>query len=301
MELSGAFLIETSQEAQRSSNAPLRRIFDVPDRLQELVETVPMDGRFGSLVGRYCPQGWSPARLVEAVRRGDWGSLTPVAPRVVRKWFGKQPEVLLRLGTQFMVRKTEKLFILWCRRGLSVTVLGPDGAGKSTLAAGIQSSFYFPARVVYMGLFQRTFSERYPRPVRVVILLGMTRARYLVAVHHCSRGRLVMFDRYTYDAMLSLSQLMPWHRRWYYWILAHACPPPHEAIMLDVSGEIMYARKGEFSVAELEAERVCFLRLQEQVPGLHVVDATRPVEVVRADVVSWIWQRYTAHWRKPWK
>ena len=40
----------------------------------------------------------------------------------------------------------------WRRRGISVALLGPDGAGKTTLAGEIDNSFIFPVRRVYMGL-----------------------------------------------------------------------------------------------------------------------------------------------------
>src|SRR5947208_14851621 len=49
-------------------------------------------------------------------------------------------------------RLMDKLWDLRRRRGLSIALLGPDGAGKSTLAMGIQHSFVFPVRLVYMGL-----------------------------------------------------------------------------------------------------------------------------------------------------
>ncbi len=178
-------------------------------------------------------------------------------------------------------------------RGLSVALLGPDGAGKSTLAAGIQHSFQVPARVLYMGLGADSQDSpgwllRLGRVGRLLTIWG----RYLNARYDQVRGRLVIFDRYTYDALLTPSEGLTRFSRLSRWVRAHACPPPDLAVLLDVPGDVMYQRKGEHSPAHLEAERQRFLALRERIPQMVVVDATRAAETVRADVIEEIQRRY---------
>ncbi len=173
--------------------------------------------------------------------------------------------------------------------GMSVALLGPDGAGKSTLAAGIQQSFQVPVRVLYMGLGSDhqsgpAWTRRLGRAGRLLTLWG----RYLNARYYQAHGRLVIFDRYTYDALLTPSEGLTWIGRLSRWIRAHACPAPDLAVLLDVPGDVMYQRKGEHSPAHLEAERQRFLALRERIPQMVVVDATRAAETVHADVIDQI-------------
>lgn len=183
-------------------------------------------------------------------------------------------------------------------RGLSVTLLGPDGAGKSTLADGIQQSFQVPARVLYMGLggdhqAEPIWIRKLGRTGRLLILWG----RYLSARYHQTRGRLVIFDRYTYDALLAPPEGMTRIARLSRWVRAHACPSPDLAVLLDVPGDVMYQRKGEHSPTHLEDERRRFLALRARIPQMVIVDAARPAELVQADVIDQIQQRYTAQER----
>lgn len=180
--------------------------------------------------------------------------------------------------------------------GMSVALLGPDGAGKSTLAAGIQQSFQVPVRVLYMGLGSDhqsgpAWTRRLGRAGRLLTLWG----RYLNARYYQAHGRLVIFDRYTYDALLTPSEGLNRIGRLSRWVRAHACPAPDLAVLLDVPGDVMYQRKGEHSPAHLEAERQRFLALRERIPQMVVVDATRVAETVRADVIDQIQRRYATH------
>jgi thymidylate kinase len=186
-------------------------------------------------------------------------------------------------------------------RGVSIAVLGPDGAGKSTVAEGIQTSFFFPVRSVYMGLGDDRIAPiaRVRVPGRALVLALTLLWRYVTAQYHQARGRLVIFDRYSYDALHTASQAVTWRARMGAWLLAHSCPMPDLVLVLDVPGEVMYRRKGERNPASLEAERQRLLALQHRVRRLQVVDATRSQDAVRTDVVGRIWSLYTSRWSAP--
>jgi thymidylate kinase len=183
---------------------------------------------------------------------------------------------------------------------VSVALLGTDGAGKSTLAAAIQRSFYFPVHRVYMGLWQ----ARQPRETTVLQRPGLrilgaalklagrmplSWRGYLIGRCHEALGRVVIFDRYVYDALVTSQHTTGRLRRWYLRLLGHSCPAPDLVLVLDAPGEMMFARKAEHTPEILEMRRQELLAVSKHIPHVQIVDATRAESVVRADVLGRIW------------
>jgi len=181
-------------------------------------------------------------------------------------------------------------------RGMTVALLGPDGVGKSTLLAGLAAAYPVPVRQIYMGMWQGAGQPGYTRLDAVrAILVRPFRVWWRVACGavHVTRGRVVVFDRYTYDALLPVTGSWPLLKRPYFWILAHLAPRPDLVLVLDLPGEVAFARKGESTPERLEAVRQGFLALVPRL-GAEVVDAAASPEQVRADVVARIWRRHRA-------
>jgi thymidylate kinase len=116
--------------------------------------------------------------------------------------------------------------------------------------------------------------------------------RYLESLRHRSLGRLVVFDRYVYDAMLPPTGSLVQLKRLYFWVLSRLCPAPHLVLVLDVPGRVMHLRKAEHDVERLEADREQFRRLLGRLANAELVDADRPADVVLTDVLDRIWRRY---------
>jgi ADP-heptose:LPS heptosyltransferase/GT2 family glycosyltransferase/O-antigen/teichoic acid export membrane protein/thymidylate kinase len=277
-------------------------------RLQELADGARTDSPLARLSGFACPRDWNAARLLESARWGDWDALTHLAPRFALGWRRRQPIRAWWRGTCNHAGQWLEIPLVRLRRpGVSVALLGPDGAGKSTLAADISHRFYFPVRSVYMGLWKsgRAESEaNRQHPVAWIVGRGieiagrMPRAwgRYLVARQHQLLGRMVIFDRYVYDALISSHQPMGRLKRIYMWVLCHSCPAPDLVLVLDAPGEVMFARKGEDSPEALEAQRQSLLALSGRIPHAQVVDTAREAALVRADVLNRIWREYRHRW-----
>ena len=99
-----------------------------------------------------------------------------------------------------------------------------------------------------------------PRPKRAVNVPGrelgalLLRAwgPCLIGRYHQARGRLVIFDRYTCNALMAAPARGDWRSRAYYWLLGHGCPAPDLTFVLDASGSVM-SPKGEHSPEQLES------------------------------------------------
>jgi hypothetical protein len=268
-------------------------------RLSLLARTAGTDTMLARLVDSLCPPGWSADRIVASARAAEWARLAELGPGLTAAWRRRRrTDVCRRTVANTCRRWSGKAIRLVRRRGLTVALLAPDGAGKSTLTTALEGSFYFPVRSIRMGLYQAGRARRSPR-VRGLGLAGELCgqwARWAKGAYHERRGRLVLFDRYTYDALLPRrfpNRRVGGVRRW---LLGHACPPPDLVVMLDAPAEVLFERKGEKTVALLEEQRQAYRALLARPPRAVVVDASRDAEQVRSEVTAVIWREYVRRW-----
>lgn len=270
-------------------------------RLQDLASEARPDTPWARAIGPICPPAWTLERIIDAVVHGDWTALEDLGPNMEAMWTRRDRSgVAVRNITGRIRRFFEKPLVFLTRPGFTVALLGPDGTGKSTVATSIAQSFPFPTRKIYMGLWQGPPRRRPPFIPGADLLgrLAFAWRRYLIGQLHRARGRLVLFDRYSYDAMLGPGDRLSRRERLYLSLIARSCPAPDLVLVLDVPGEVAYARKGEHDVAHLERDRRRFLALADHIPHLEIVDADRPAETVCREVTARIWERYQARWRR---
>jgi hypothetical protein len=178
-------------------------------------------------------------------------------------------------------------------RGLTLAVLAPDGAGKSTLVGRLRQDLPLPVRQLYMGLFSRD------QPVPAVPVPGFGSLvrlvrqwrSYLTSRRFRRGGAVVLCDRYCYDALVPGSGTDTWVRRRRSWLLGHACPPPDLTVVLDAPGTVLHHRKPEHEPSDLERRRQGYLALAHRF-GWRVVDASRSAEEVEGELSRIIWRAY---------
>jgi len=264
-------------------------------RLQLLCRQIEDKSYISQLLDQYGSPDMNWSDLSTLIKNGEWTKLLAQREAIANHLAGLEP-----LGTSWRRIRDRLLRKLQCGAGYlrprapSIALLAPDGAGKSTLANGIQESFHFPVRLLYMGLYQKQerSDQKKIKGLGLAHKLVQQWQRYLFSRHYRACGKLVIFDRYSYDALLPSPRPPKLKSRIHRWLLAHCCPPPDLILFLDAPGEMLYARKGEHNPAALEKQRQGYLRLRSKLPQMVVVDATLGAESVRKEVTGLIWQQY---------
>src|SRR5260221_2563134 len=210
----------------------------------------------------------------------------------------------------------------------SGAVIGPDGAGKTTLTAQLQQGATIPVKCLYMGVNIEASNHALPTS-RVVAYFkrrqnkesGVCRSvddsapgqgnakrslngwvwaigrlinrlleewyRQLLSWGYQIRGYAVVYDRhFLYDFTLDGvdGEKRPADKRLHRWLLEKCYPQPDLTIYLDAPAEVLFARQGDKTLEELERGRQAFLQLRYMATNFVQIDATRPFDVVYAEV-----------------
>jgi thymidylate kinase len=240
----------------------------------------------------------TPEPFMGAVRSGAWETLDELGGRLAAEL--KRHRAVherWRAFSKRVVATARKPFLLPRRRGVNLALLGPNGVGKSTAAAAVQRSFPFESRVVYMGVWKAAGGSRPRQAAEIATRPARIWCRYLLAQYHQLRGRLVIYDRYVYEARLPPAPPLVAAKRPYFWLLAHVVPAAQSLVVLDVPGHVAYGRKQEDEPDELESERRFYANLAGRVPSLELVDAVHGPETVRAEITAIVWRDLANRWR----
>jgi len=155
------------------------------------------DGTLARFARKRLSSRWTSERVAQAVAAGDWAQVDGILRQIRDHAGGTSLSHRLRRA-QATVMGARRRIPTRRRRGLGVALIGPDGAGKTTLAAGLDQSLLVPARIVYMGVWRTPRAiALFGAPGRVGHAIAIQWLRWFQGAYHRSRGRFVIFDRYT--------------------------------------------------------------------------------------------------------
>ncbi|NIR47294.1 hypothetical protein GWO09_02395 [candidate division KSB1 bacterium] len=218
-----------------------------------------------------------------------------------------------------------------------MSLIGPDGVGKTTLVSRLQKALPMRVKYIYMGdniescnyvlpttRWWKKRSLRHRKNVENLkpdslsnpekdrdlnLLQKMVRGvrktvgfsnrildlwyRYFMVVYFARRGYVVLLDRhfafdYYHFDIKPQNGRRPLKRRLHGFLLKHTIPDPDLVICLDAPADVIYKRKGEFTIDYLQNRRDQYKSLKSVVPNFVVVDANRKLGTVIEDVSNLI-------------
>ena len=270
---------------------------DGHERLASAAAGAVHAGELAAVVDRLRPRGLTAADVLNLVRHGDTGAVGSLSEPLRRAWLAQDRR---RVWGRIVRSRLERFHLAGSAGaptlGLSVAILGPDGAGKTTLAHALAESVPLPTRQVYMGVWREYRWDRWLRYVpgaRLAARMARLAARSVQCRYHRRRGRVVLLDRFTYDAALPSPDL-DWRGRVTLAAVRLLSTDPDLVLVLDAPAEVMYARKGEQGVPVLARDRGSYLSLAAGNPAATVIDATLAPARVRTHAHRALWRTLAA-------
>jgi thymidylate kinase len=119
--------------------------------------------------------------------------------------------------------------------------------------------------------------------------------RQIVAWIFLRQGNVVLYDRHFTIEMLAYRTILTKTRKdllthFHGRLLERFYPMPDLVIYLDAPAELLFKRKGERTLEQLESWRQGYLGMKKKVHNFVVVDATRSIDEVSKDVIDIIWK-----------
>ncbi|MGH8071827.1 MAG: dTMP kinase, partial [Candidatus Entotheonellia bacterium] len=208
---------------------------------------------------------------------------------------------------------------LWRRlrypTGLFIAILGPDGAGKSTLVHHLKETLrrafrrtaLFHLRPGVMGWkgANGPVTDPHAKPphplslslLKVLYYLLDYSLGYLIKLRlKLVRSTLVLFDRYYDDLLVDPRRYRYGGPQWLIRLARYFIPEPDLFLILDVSEDQLLSRKREVSPEELRRQRAAYRRLAMEVPNAVLLDGSLPPDEVAQNasevLLDYLHERY---------
>jgi thymidylate kinase len=270
----------------------------------------------GRSIGRVLPRLRELAALDTAGCQSAFLRLLGTESGELREWLGREAEkwdemagVLRKrrsFGLWHKVQETLRLLRRWCfPHGLHVVVLGPDGAGKSTLISAMTCAMkpffrgvdYIHSRPCVLDPKPPGGPVSEPHAQKPRSWTGcVAKAFYYLFDHWLGqlvrvrpalvRNRVVIFDRDFHDVIVDPTRYRMKGVGWLARALAWLLPRADIVFVLDAPPELIHARKPELTIPELARQSAVLRQLSETRRNWQLVDASQSPEAVARETIA---------------
>jgi thymidylate kinase len=246
--------------------------------------------------------------IAAAAESGDWDAvrrdLAGLRAELLRRATLRSPLRLLGHGLSRLARVVKR----YARPegGVGVILLGPDGAGKSSVIAAVRGDLAgvfptstclsFPPAVLRRLLgrpegpvtLPHAQSPRSPL-ASIVRAVGYWFVYYTVGYWldvrpALARSSLVLHDRHMVDALVDPTRYRYAGPRWLLRLIWRLIPKPDLIVLLDAPAAVLQARKQEVAFEVTARQRDAYRALLGVLGGGQVVDVARPIVQVASEV-----------------
>ncbi len=251
----------------------------------------------------------SSEQVAEAALSGDWSpvqaGLAKLRRVLMRRAVMRQPLQVIINICRGLGRRVRRWF---APSGFHIALLGPDGAGKSSVAQEVQRAL----SPVFLGSTCRSFPpkllnrqvgnssqphdipprSRFSSFVRAVLYWWTyySPGYYFTIYPALIRSSLVIHDRHVIDCLVDPVRYRYSGPAWLLYGMWRWIPKPELVILLDVPAEIVQSRKQEVSFEVSAKQRLAYRELVSQLPNGRIVDGSQPLTKVVAEVNEMILQ-----------
>jgi thymidylate kinase len=240
--------------------------------------------------------------IVSAIDQGSWADLVRAVPMLRRHLLAPTTLAGLRNRAAYWAREGVRRAGRWRRpTGILLVLLGPDGAGKSTISVSLRERLAPAFRSTAAGHFSPDIlgraaargaaaaaapHDQIPRSSLASLakalywLLDFGLGYWVKIRPALVRSTLVVYDRYLPDVLVDARRYRFRGPRWLARAVWSVVPKPDLVVMLDASVSTLHARKQEVAHAESARQRDAYRALAAALPNGYVVNADGPIDQV---------------------
>ncbi|MFZ1085830.1 MAG: hypothetical protein WAN35_12775 [Terracidiphilus sp.] len=183
---------------------------------------------------------------------------------------------------------------------MKIVILGPDGAGKSSVIHGLMKNLHPKGRAVKVrhlkhriafpdqGDASGVVEDPHGKPPRSLlisvgkVLLWLAEEWY-GTLFLDKRRDLLIYDRYYHDLLIDSKRYRYGGPRWLAVVIGLLVPRPRLWLLLDAPSKVLQARKREVSPEESERQRQAYLDFVRKQQNHVVIHAEQSLNKVVAD------------------